>query len=805
MGNQPELQLTVFHREADDIQRALSGFLSISPAVKQASLHDGDGSVIGEALKDWAVTSPGPDFKRLREGLSPTDEGRFDVSGGDVPARLNVLKTLLFGERGVTVTIPVLSLLNPIASGLNADEFVVALANPAQVRSLHVLGYVNIGISHTLLWVETLPAIALSATLGLLVILGFWLFSRSVTRRVAAPLATLAQQANDFASGKRTETLSVPASGEVGEIATALNGVITGMSDHNRRADTDRKVLSLRVDESSAELSANRQQLSEAQKKASETRSQLQQMVYFDPLTSLPNRRLFLEQLTLLLRLAARNNQILGLVLVDIDNFKRINKSLGATGGDRLLREVAERLTTCVRDSDILHRGKDADAAIMDISRMGGDEFTVVLNQLEDANTAMGIARRLSKEIAKPYVLDDEEVIISSSIGVALAPQHALDMEDLMRASDSAMMEAKKAGRNRIVLFDPSMQGASRERLHLENELRRAIEHEQLILHYQPQVNAMSGEVIGVEALVRWDHPEKGLIPPFRWIPIAEELGLIEQVGAWVLRKACITLMQLREDGLDLPMISVNVSALQLQSAFVELVQTTLKATGLPAESLKLELTEGIMINNHEPTVKLVQQLRDIGVRLSIDDFGTGYSSLSYLTRFPLNELKIDRSFVKGLGKSQDNAVLVRAIIAMAKSLGLDIVVEGVEHVEELMFFRDQNVDIIQGYLFSQPVPEERLRHVLSPEFFSGQLKSYDALPKNSPADTVHETDKPMNKEPRTEEGIREESTIEELQLDGEQIATSDIDQADIDQADIKKLDIDGIRIEEIESEHLGV
>jgi predicted signal transduction protein with EAL and GGDEF domain len=359
----------------------------------------------------------------------------------------------------------------------------------------------------------------------------------------------------------------------------------------------------------------------------------------------------------------------------------------------------------------------------MDLSRMGGDEFTVVLNQIESLDMAQRVAERLAKAIAEPFHIGRQEVIVTSSIGIALAPLHADDVEGLLRAADTAMINAKKRGRNRVLTYDDSMEGVNRERLQLENDLRKAIERDQLLLHYQPQVNARSGEVSGVESLVRWNHPKHGLVPPFKWIPMAEELGLIDDVGEWVLRKACSDLVQLRAAGFTLPKVSVNVSALQFHEEFVGTVKRALDNSGLDPKLLQLELTEGIMINDQDTTVDIVQHLKDLGLRLSIDDFGTGYSSLSYLTRFPLDELKIDRSFVLGLNKGKQSVELVRAIIAMGKSLGLEMVVEGVERVEELNFFLDQDVVIIQGFLFSPPVPIEKLEDILRPDYFRAQLK----------------------------------------------------------------------------------
>ncbi|MFT7289343.1 MAG: diguanylate cyclase (GGDEF)-like protein [Halieaceae bacterium] len=723
IGSQPHLQLIVYYRDPAEVAQTLDELRALSSAIKSAVLYDSQGQVIGKSTQRWAQNDPVPTLSRLREGLSPVDQGFLSEKGGSVPKQLKSLRTLSFGERTRSLTLPVMSVVNPSEPGLDRGDFAAAMANPRSVRSLHVIGYMGVSISSTVLWSLTLPTVTVSAGIALLVVFLFALLARVTTRRITAPLRKLSQVADDIAAGKQTEMVRIHGSGEIRDIAEVFNGIISGLHQHTRQMDTDRKILNLKVDERTEQLSQRDQELDRAETQVSETRSKLRHMSYFDSLTSLPNRRLFTEQLTLLLRLAQRSKQNVGLALIDIDNFKRINDSLGAGSGDKLLREIGDRLAASVRDSDVLHRRTDNHGSVMDLSRMGGDEFTVVLNQIDNEDAAMVVARRLAENIGKPYIINRQEINLTASIGVAIAPLHASDVEGLLRASDTAMITAKKRGRNRTVLYDDSMIEASRDRLQLENDLHKALKDNQLLLHFQPQVNANTGAVTGVESLVRWNHPERGLISPGLWVPLAEELGLIEDVGTWVLREACGEMVKLRRDGLHLPKIAVNVSALQLNPEFVHTVASALKESGLAAGSLELELTEGIMINDEDATVELVSKLKGLGVRLSIDDFGTGYSSLSYLSRFPLNELKIDRSFVLGLSKSERNVELVKAIIAMAKSLGLEIVVEGVEQLKELQFFRDQNVEIIQGYLFSPPIPIERLREVLAPGYFERQLE----------------------------------------------------------------------------------
>jgi diguanylate cyclase (GGDEF)-like protein len=726
VASKPHLPLVIYYRDQPALERLANELLELSPATRHATLYSSQGEVLARSSREWAGSDRSPPFSALRSGLLPMDTGLRTRRGGYLPG---ALESLAFLERTTSLTLPISSVVNPLDEGLTPDDFARSILMPDTARSLHVIGYVELAISSTLLWRESLPTVALSAAVGLAIVFVVALIARLLLRSVTAPLRVLTRVADEIAAGKRTRPLQLRGSGELHEIARVLNSIITGLNQHRTQLDTDRKMLSMKVTERSEALSKQQEALDAEQRKINESRDKMRQMAYFDMLTTLPNRRLFTEQLTLLLRLAARHKHRVGLLLIDIDHFKRINDSLGAKAGDTLLKEISARLTAGVRDSDVLHRSRGDDGSLIDMSRLGGDEFTVVLNQIENLEAALTVAQRLSESIHRPMHIDGQEIIVTASIGVALAPEHASDVESLLRAAGTAMITAKKRGRNSVLAFDDSMEGTNRERLQLETDLRKAIERGELLLHYQPQVHSGSGQIVGAEALVRWKHPTHGLVPPFVWIPMAEDIGIISDVGDWVLGEACRTLRAIRAEGLVLPKVSVNVSALQFTEDFIGRVELALREHQLPAESLELELTEGIMINDDPGIVDIVKRLKALGLRLSIDDFGTGYSSLGYLSRFPLDELKIDRSFVVGLRQGKREAELLRAIIALGHGLGLEIVVEGVETPEELQFFRGENAEVIQGYLFSPPVTDKALCKLLAPGHFDALLRTLTAVP----------------------------------------------------------------------------
>jgi diguanylate cyclase (GGDEF)-like protein len=433
----------------------------------------------------------------------------------------------------------------------------------------------------------------------------------------------------------------------------------------------------------------------EAQRIATEERVRYQ--AYHDPLTGLPNRASFVEHLEKAIRRSKRFGWSLGLMFLDLDRFKRVNDSLGHEAGDELLQVAARRLQGSIRESDMLFR-------------MGGDEFTVVLEDVKGPEEAAAVAVRMSQAVAEPIELRHHELAATVSIGIALYPKDDQTGERLVKSADTAMYRAKELGRNRYTFFTQEMNDRVESQLVLEAGLQRAVRNDEFILHYQPRVSAATRRVVGIEALLRWKHPERGLVPPGEFIPLLEESGLIVPVGARVIETACRQNKAWQDAGLPPMRVSVNISSRQFRTGSLEeTVREALLASGLQPEWLEIELTESLLVENSEHAVAVMERLKAIGVAISIDDFGTGYSSLGYLKRFPIDSLKIDRSFVKDLRTSATDAAIVDAISALAHSLGLGLVAEGVEEAGQAEFLRARYCTEMQGYLFGRPVPPEEM------------------------------------------------------------------------------------------------
>jgi diguanylate cyclase (GGDEF)-like protein/PAS domain S-box-containing protein len=436
----------------------------------------------------------------------------------------------------------------------------------------------------------------------------------------------------------------------------------------------------------------------------SAARTMALQMVYsaqHDFLTGLPNRLLLNDRVTQAIAMAPRHNKQVAVLFLDLDGFKHINDSLGHPTGDKLLQSVAKRLVECVRTSDT-------------VSRQGGDEFVVLLSEAEKWEDAAVTARRMLLSVALPHAIDNQELHITTSIGVSVFPDDGLDAETLIKNADTAMYQAKENGRQSCQFFKPEMNVRAVERQSIEEGLRRAIERNEFVLYYQPKINLASGAITGAEALIRWNHPTRGLVSPDQFIHIAEASGLILPIGNWVLREACRQARTWLDQGLPASTMALNVSALQLQQEdFVDSLLSVLHESGFDPLSLELELTESVLMKNADSAARILKQVREKGIQVAVDDFGTGYSSLSYLRQFPVDALKIDQSFVRRIASSGEDAAIVVAIISMARSLNLRVVAEGVETVKELAFLQKHLCDEVQGYYFSRPVPAEQFARLM--------------------------------------------------------------------------------------------
>ncbi|MEO6354554.1 MAG: EAL domain-containing protein [Burkholderiaceae bacterium] len=428
---------------------------------------------------------------------------------------------------------------------------------------------------------------------------------------------------------------------------------------------------------------------------------QLDHLAHHDVLTNLPNRMLLQDRLGQAIELAHRQGKQLALMFMDLDRFKQINDSLGHAIGDQLLQSVAQRLVACVRHSDT-------------ISRQGGDEFVLLLHTIEHAEDAAISAQKILEALALPHRIDRHDLHISVSIGISVYPGNGLDAETLIKRADTAMYHAKETGRNNYTFFEPGMHDRAVQRQSIEASLRNALERQEFVLHYQPKVRLANRTIVGVEALIRWQHPEQGLLLPAQFVSIAEDCGLILPIGRWVLREACLQACAWQRAGLPPITVAVNTSALELRTKdFLDNVRATLTDTQLAPQFLELELTENVLMRDAASTDLVLHALAELGVKLTIDDFGTGYSSLSYLRQFPVDTLKIDQSFVNQMTSNEDDATIVSAIISMGKSLQKRVIAEGVETAEQYAILLARHCDEGQGYYFGAPMTAEALADLL--------------------------------------------------------------------------------------------
>jgi diguanylate cyclase (GGDEF)-like protein len=444
-----------------------------------------------------------------------------------------------------------------------------------------------------------------------------------------------------------------------------------------------------------------------------EAESRIRFLAFYDSLTGLPNRLLFRELLEKAVGAARRTGRMVAAMCVDLDHFKRINDTSGHSSGDRLLQAVAERLKDTIRASDTITRSQVRDPS-QSVARLGGDEFILLLHDIAQADDTAKIACRILDSFRMPFVIGSSEVFISASLGISLFPQDGSDPEELLKNADAALYHAKDSGRNNFQFYSPSLNETAFRVLSLESSLRRAIERHEFVVHYQTQVDARDGRIIGLEALIRWKHPDLGLIQPGQFIPLAEQTGLIQALDEWVLAQTCAQGSRWQAAGLPDLRLSVNLSGHQFRRPeLARRIAEVAAAAGVDPRRVELEITESVIMQDAVQATNILNELKSHGFRIAVDDFGTGYSSLSYLRRFRIDSLKIDRSFVRDIISNPDDAAIVSAIVTLARTLKIDVVAEGVENALQREFLRDQGCALMQGYLFSRPLPAEEVERLV--------------------------------------------------------------------------------------------
>ena len=538
-----------------------------------------------------------------------------------------------------------------------------------------------------------------------------FVLSAQLQRIITDPLLRLSAIARQVSTEKNYSVRVIgEGKDELGNLITDFNTMLDEIQSRDNELRENRLQLEERVAQRTRELEIANDQLELSKEQAESVASRMEYHAHHDALTGLPNRILLNDRITNELAHARRQQTNTALLFLDLDRFKIINDSLGHAVGDQLLRVIARRLNNCVRDEDT-------------VARLGGDEFMILLPRISGSADAGRIAKKVIECLVDPISCNGHELHITTSIGISIYPYDGADVESLIKHADISMYRAKELGRNKAVYYTAEMNAGSRKRLAMETNLRTALEKNQLKLFYQPKVDISRNLIVGVEALLRWEHPTMGFISPLDFIPVAEDTGLIVPIGEWVLHTAFKQLQQWHNAGFTDLTVAVNLSSVQLsRTGFEDVVAQALSDSGLDASMTELEITENVAMENIDSAIIILEKLKCMGVSVAMDDFGTGYSSLSYLRRLPIDTVKIDKSFVREIPDSAEDVTIAQAIIAMAKSLKLSLVVEGVENVRQLNFFRQQNVNIVQGYLFSQPVEASELLKMLESQTLPGTV-----------------------------------------------------------------------------------
>ena len=611
------------------------------------------------------------------------------------------LASMPFMDRFLILSVPITSPIDPLRSDLGINDYRLAQSQKGDPRTQYVVGYLVQGVPlrEFIFAVGAQSGSGLITAVALAALLLVFAIALRHARALSLPFMQLSDTAHAINAGQVPAKIQLPQGSEndVAAIAQTLNGVIDGLHHRQSKKEADRLLMTRRRDSSAGKFATVTSAMGA-------TRQRVNRLSYFDPVTGLANRRLMLEHMSLLIQIAARERRHLGLVLLDVSDVRKVYETRGRTNGDTVLRELAARVMETVRESDLISR----EPLAQDLTHVDRDEFCVVMHGIHEPEGAMAAAKRLLDVVQAPLDITGEPVRIESFAGVAIAPNHACTPEGLVRAADTALSAARKRKNGYPAVFDADMDES--ERCQLESDLRTANYDQEFHLLYQPQVDANDRSLLGAEALLRWRHPSLGDVPPHKFIPIAEHTGQIEDIGSWVVRRACADLSQLKAEGKAPPRVSVNISSAQLGDAFNRVVRNAIDEYQLLPGELGLELSEAIISASVGSLVGGLQSLHDeAGIYLSVDDFGTGYSSLTDLSQFPLDELKVDRSFVLAMESDPNAQQLVAAIVAIGQRLKLSVTVEGVESIKQLNPVKKLGSVGIQGFYVSPPLTREDL------------------------------------------------------------------------------------------------
>ena len=561
-------------------------------------------------------------------------------------------------------------------------------------------------IHDRLIWF--LGIVAIVFTVSLLVT---FVLSAQLQRFITDPLLRLSAIARQISTEKNYAVRVIgEGKDELGNLITDFNAMLDEIQSRDNELREHRLKLEERVAQRTRELEIANEQLELSKERAESVASRMEYHAHHDALTGLPNRILLNDRITSELTHARRQQTHAALLFLDLDRFKIINDSLGHAVGDQLLRVISRRLNNCVREEDT-------------VARLGGDEFMILLPRISGSSDAGRIARKITACLEDPISCNGHELHITASIGISIYPYDGADAETLIKHADISMYRAKELGRNKAVYYTAEMNAGPRKQLDMETNLRNAMDSNQLKVFYQPKVDISRNMIIGVEALLRWEHPTMGFISPLDFIPVAEDSSLIAPIGEWVLNTAFRQLQQWHSAGFTNLTVAVNLSSVQLlQPGFKNVVAQALEESGLDARMIELEVTENVAMENIDTAIIILEKFKSMGVSITMDDFGTGYLSLSYLRRLPIDTVKINKSFVREIPDSDEDAMIAQAIIARAQSLKLSLIVEGVENVRQLNFFRQQGINMVQGYLFSKPVEASEILKMLESQTLAGTI-----------------------------------------------------------------------------------